>query len=179
MTTNPNGIARLSRAVRNRRTELRMTQDDVASAGGPSDVTVRNIELGKVTRINVATLAKLDEALQWEPGTAAGHLSNEGPAVATRAPRSVYLHEASDADLLLEVSRRMSEQRIRHDRPADQPQPHADDAPVARGPQPDGATTRTSEPRLTLLSDDAPDLRGLPFAADEEKPGDDPGEDDD
>lgn len=50
---------------------------------------------------------------------------------------------------------------------------------LANRPVPHGATTRPSDPRLTLLSDDAPDLRGLPFAADEEKPGDDPGEDDD
>lgn len=55
-----------------------------------------------------------------------------------------------------------------------------DDGPrVPGGSQSDGATTRTSEPRLTLVSDDVPDLRGLPFAADEEEPGDDPGEDDD
>ncbi|HEX7349634.1 hypothetical protein [Brachybacterium sp.] len=55
----------------------------------------------------------------------------------------------------------------------------ANDA-VADQPQPDGATTRTSGPSLTLLSDDVPaeELEGLPFAADEEKPGDDPGEDD-
>lgn len=50
-------------------------------------------------------------------------------------------------------------------------------AQVPSGPLPNGATSRTSEPRLTLLSDDVPDLRGLPFAADEDKPGDDPGED--
>lgn len=55
-----------------------------------------------------------------------------------------------------------------------------DDGPrVPGGSQSDGATTRTSEPRLTLLSDDVPDFGGLRFAADEEKPGDDPGEDDD
>lgn len=50
---------------------------------------------------------------------------------------------------------------------------------LADQPLPDGATTRPSEPRLTLVSDDVPDLEGLPFAADEEKPGDDPGEDHD
>lgn len=45
---------------------------------------------------------------------------------------------------------------------------------------PHGATTRTSGRRLTLLSDDAPEgLEDLPYAADREKPGDDPGEDDD
>lgn len=37
-----------------------------------------------------------------------------------------------------------------------------------------------SAPTLKLLSDDAPEgLEGLPYAADAEKPGDDPGEDDD
>lgn len=53
----------------------------------------------------------------------------------------------------------------------------ANDA-VADQPQPDGATRQLSDRRLTLLSDDVPDLRGLPYAADAEKPGDDPGEDD-
>lgn len=52
----------------------------------------------------------------------------------------------------------------------------ANDA-VADQPQPDGATTRTSGPGLRLLSDDVPDLEGLPYAADRERPGDDPGED--
>lgn len=42
---------------------------------------------------------------------------------------------------------------------------------------PDGATTRTSGPGLRLLSDDVPDLRDQPYAADREEPGDDPGED--
>lgn len=41
----------------------------------------------------------------------------------------------------------------------------------------DGSTTRTSGPGLRLLSDDVPDLEGLPYAADRERPGDDPGED--
>lgn len=92
---------------------------------------------------------------------------------------STSIADYSDTELLLEVSRRMSEQRTRRDRSAAQPQPLPDDPPVASHAQPDGATTRPSDPRLTLLSDDTPDLRGLPFAADEEKPGDDPGEDHD
>lgn len=140
MTTNPKDIAQLGRAVRDRRTELRMTQDDVAAAGGPSDVTVRKIESGKVSRINVATLSKLDEALQWAPGTAVGHLDRKVDDVVTPAPRPVYLHEASDADLLIEVSRRMSEQRARHDRTADHPQSIKPDTAVPSRALPDGAT---------------------------------------
>ena len=48
---------------------------------------------------------------------------------------------------------------------------------LANHAQPDGATTRTSGPGLRLLSDDVPDLRDQPYAADREEPGDDPGED--
>lgn len=50
-------------------------------------------------------------------------------------------------------------------------------ARVPREALADGATTRTSGPGLRLLSDDVPDLEGLPYAADREEPGDDPGED--
>ena len=50
---------------------------------------------------------------------------------------------------------------------------------LASHAQRDGATTRTSGPGLRLLSDDVPDLRDQPYAADREEPGDDPGEDDD
>lgn len=54
----------------------------------------------------------------------------------------------------------------------------ANDA-VADRPVSNGATTRSSGPRLKLLSDDVPEgLEDMPYAADEERPGDDPGEDD-
>lgn len=52
------------------------------------------------------------------------------------------------------------------------------DNAVADPAVPDGATTQLSDRHLTLLSDDIPDLRGLPYAADRDRPGDDPGEDD-
>lgn len=43
----------------------------------------------------------------------------------------------------------------------------------------DGATRHLSGPRLRLLSDDVPEgLEDMPYAADRERPGDDPGEDD-
>ena len=47
---------------------------------------------------------------------------------------------------------------------------------LADRPVRDGAM---SGPSLTLVTDDAPELEGLPYAADEERPGDDPGEDND
>lgn len=181
MTTKPEDIARLGRAVRDRRTELRMTQDGVASAGGPSDVTIRNIEAAKVKRINRVTLAKLDTGLGWTPGTAAAHLDGASGDDVSTAPRPMYVHEASDADLLLEISRRMSEMRRDLERTPDKMQRPDDlDASVERPPRPHGSITRLSDRRPRLLSDDAPEgWEELPSVADEDKPGDDPGEDDD
>lgn len=75
---------------------------------------------------------------------------------------------------LVKEMRTDGEQRRNDDQAGDHRGTHVPGEPLS-----DGATRRLSDRRLTLLSDDAPDLRGLPFAADEEKPGDDPGEDND
>ena len=48
---------------------------------------------------------------------------------------------------------------------------------LADRPQPHGSTTRLSDHRLKLVTDDVPNLTGHPWAADEERDGDDPGED--
>lgn len=47
-----------------------MSQADVRLAGGPSDLTLRKIERGTTTRPDYVTLAKLDDALRWLPGSA-------------------------------------------------------------------------------------------------------------
>ena len=47
-----------------------MSQSDVRLAGGPSDLTLRKIERGTTTRPDFVTLAKLDNALRWMPGSA-------------------------------------------------------------------------------------------------------------
>lgn len=47
-----------------------MSQSDVRRAGGPSDLTLRKIERGTTARPDFVTLAKLDQALQWKPGSA-------------------------------------------------------------------------------------------------------------
>lgn len=143
MTTKPEDIARLGRAVHHRRTALGMTQDDVKGAGGPSDVTVRNIENGSLSRINAATLGKLDNALQWEPGTASAHLRGEAEKAVSPAPAPVYLHDASDSALLAEIARRFDLTRSHRDRIPAEPVPADHDLPVADQPQLDGATPDT------------------------------------
>ena len=47
-----------------------MSQRDVRLAGGPSDLTLRKIERGATTRPDYVTLAKIDDALRWVPGSA-------------------------------------------------------------------------------------------------------------
>ncbi|WP_262338932.1 helix-turn-helix domain-containing protein [Gordonia sp. CNJ-863] len=62
--------SRFGRLVQRRRQELGMSQSDVRLAGGPSDLTLRKIERGTTTRPDYVTLAKLDDALRWTPGSA-------------------------------------------------------------------------------------------------------------
>ena len=158
MTTKPEGIVRLGRAVRDRRTELRMTQDDVARAGGPSDVTVRNLESASVSRVNAATLGKLDVALQWEPGTSSAHLQGTAEQPVGTAPAPVLLHDASDSALLAEIARRFDLTRSSRE-----PAPH----PTAATPAPnrddladpalrDGATSTRADWVTHPAADDRP-----------------------
>lgn len=140
--------------IRTARQRAGLTQQELASKIGVSMRTIGNWERGEtVTQRHAARIADV----------LGGHL--------TSAPKST-IEDFSDAALLAEIARRFDRTRSTRDRDTDREA--VEDRPV-----PHGATTRTSDPRLTLLSDDAPELRGLPFAADEEKPGDDPGEDDD
>lgn len=138
--------------IRTARQRAGLTQQELASRIGVSMRTIGNWERGEtVTQRHAARIADV----------LGGHL--------TSAPKST-IEDYSDAALLAEIARRFDRTRSTRD---------AHRQTVEDRPQPHGSTTRPSDPPLRLLSDDAPDLRGLPFAADEEKPGDDPGEDDD
>jgi transcriptional regulator with XRE-family HTH domain len=55
----------LGAAVRARRLDLRLTQSDVESRGGPSHMTVRRVEHGE--RVKWKSLHALAQALGWEP----------------------------------------------------------------------------------------------------------------
>jgi transcriptional regulator with XRE-family HTH domain len=60
---------RLGVAVRQRRRELRLTQEEVRELGGPSTATVRLIEKGEPTDLRRGTVEQLEKALQWETGS--------------------------------------------------------------------------------------------------------------
>lgn len=67
----------LAQWVRQRREELGLTQDEVAKFGGPSTATVRTIENGQAENFHRRTFAGLDQALQWQPGTASKLFNGE------------------------------------------------------------------------------------------------------
>jgi transcriptional regulator with XRE-family HTH domain len=65
----------LATAVRARRTELGLTQVDVAAAGHVSVDMIRNIEHRRRTpkRVNPRTARAIEDALEWEPGSVTRH----------------------------------------------------------------------------------------------------------
>jgi len=70
---------RLARYVLNRRTSLRMTQEDVRTAGGPGTATMRLIEGALQTSYRPVILARLEHALEWAPGSIERILSGGEP----------------------------------------------------------------------------------------------------
>lgn len=72
-------LERFGKIVRKRRLGLGLTQDQVAMAGGPSDKRQTKIENGAPPAPSLTTLAKLDMALRWEPGSAAAAFNGDAP----------------------------------------------------------------------------------------------------
>ena len=60
----------LARETKRRRDQLNLRQEDLASRGGPSHVTVRDIETQARDGYRQDTYAKLDTALRLRPGSA-------------------------------------------------------------------------------------------------------------
>jgi transcriptional regulator with XRE-family HTH domain len=72
---------RLAEASRTRRESLRITQPDVANAGGIGVSTLRQIESAtQPGTLSRKTSLGLDRALRWRPGSAARVLSGEASA---------------------------------------------------------------------------------------------------
>lgn len=72
-------IDALAKHVRTRRHELGMTLLEMSSKGGPSHMTILNIENGKRAKYRADTLLKLDTALDWPVGSAVQLLENDTP----------------------------------------------------------------------------------------------------
>lgn len=61
----------LGQVVKDRRQQLNLTLDGIKAAGGPTGPTLIRTEAGLLTDPRPSTLAKLDAALRWAPGSAA------------------------------------------------------------------------------------------------------------
>lgn len=88
MSVSVHRMARLGKAVRERRANLGMTQADVASAGGPSDTTLTGIENGTAKAVSPSTLRKLDSALHWPRGYSRALWQGEQPLPLDDEPAS-------------------------------------------------------------------------------------------
>lgn len=78
---------RLGRYVRRRRDkELDMTQLDVQNAGGPSTATMRLIEGGHQPGYSTMTIAALETAMGWAPGSAVKILQGGEPDLKPAQP---------------------------------------------------------------------------------------------
>lgn len=77
----PPPLAFLADAVTTRRRALGLTRIGLHDAGGPSDSTMSRIEnpTGSTTYPRPSTLDRLDNALRWKPGSAAGCLDLRDP----------------------------------------------------------------------------------------------------
>lgn len=63
------GRQRVADAIRARRTELGLTQPDVTTRGGPSKALLHQIESAHPKGYDDYTIRRLEQALDWEPGS--------------------------------------------------------------------------------------------------------------
>lgn len=99
----------LARKVRRRRSELRLSQEDVREASGLSVTTIGKIERGDDdVRIQRATMRRLDAALDWPIGTC------ESVFEGREAPRAIGedLQVIVEAAVARAVNERLLEDRL-------------------------------------------------------------------
>lgn len=108
-TPSPEAWARLAREVKRRRVQLELTQQQVASEGGPSVSILTRIETAKQTSYQDMALARLERALQWEPGSIAAILAGGTPTPTAQAsPREAPPRSPSEIALEKLIAERLA-----------------------------------------------------------------------
>lgn len=148
-------------AVRAARIALGMTQSELAEAAGVSLKTVNNMESGR-TDGQDATVARMAHAVGLEESPVLDDSTQQ--LLAVLGPLIQQIPETRRATPVAQCVAILSDA-------------------IRRGPGRETARSeecaRTSAPRLTVISDNAPEgWEEMPYAADADRPGDDPGEDD-
>ncbi|WP_336794174.1 hypothetical protein [Gordonia malaquae] len=98
--------AALATAIRARREELAMSQQDVQDNGGPSTAKLREIENQRTTTISTATRSALEHALRWRHGSVKLILATGGKPVPD-APETGLTDNATWNDYLQTVQREL------------------------------------------------------------------------
>ena len=102
MQMSPPDWPRLGRYVRERRNELGLTQEEIATRGGPSTATLRLIEGGEQAAFRAKSLRQLADALHWTPESPRAILAGREPVEAAdprpapREPRPVQPELAAE-----------------------------------------------------------------------------------
>jgi hypothetical protein len=82
---------RLAAAVKRRRgDDLHLRQEDVSGRGGPSKASLHSIENASADAYHDTTIAKLEQALLWKPGSIASIVAGGEPVpIESDAPAGV------------------------------------------------------------------------------------------
>lgn len=81
MATDQGAWERLASHILERRKALKVTQQDVRAAGGPSTATMRLLEGAHQDNYQPRILAQLERGLRWEPGSVRAILAGGEPTV--------------------------------------------------------------------------------------------------
>lgn len=73
---------KLGTEVRRRRTELGLTQEQVAERGGPSTPTLRTLENNRANRLSPRLRRSLERSLHWATGSVDDILAGDSPTPA-------------------------------------------------------------------------------------------------
>lgn len=75
------GRRRLATAIKERRAELDLSQQDIAASGGPSVATQFQLESAAEKSYSDTTVKRLERALQWTPGSVLAIIAGRDPEV--------------------------------------------------------------------------------------------------
>jgi DNA-binding XRE family transcriptional regulator len=70
---------RLAKAVKDRRSELKLRQQDLSARGGPSKASLYNIENSAADNYSDTTIEMLETSLDWAFGSVAAIIAGQNP----------------------------------------------------------------------------------------------------
>lgn len=110
----PDRWKRLGTYVRRERHRRRQTQADFARTIGISTRSVGSLERGESTRYDADTLAAVEDALAWEPGSIEAFIAGRPPRTTDKHLAEIHAawpHLSNDARAILaEIARKVADE---------------------------------------------------------------------